>query len=142
MKKLLVLASAVLLNVVGVQAHAGVYNVPVNTTVEREGLLGATVFESNYKIAILIPGREIKSLKQLHAVIADGLRLPKTYGANLDALYDVLTDPSVISKNWDITIIGGKDLVENLGEVKVQAVIDTLNDAQKENPVNTFMYWL
>ncbi|QDK44225.1 hypothetical protein DOM22_03175 [Bdellovibrio sp. ZAP7] len=142
MKKLMVLASALLVNLVAVQANAGVYTVPVDQTVEREGLLGATVFESNYKILVLIQGREIKSLKQLHAVIADGLRLPKSYGANLDALYDVLTDPSVISKNWDITIIGGKDLVENLGEVKVQAVIDTLNDAQKENPVNTFMYWL
>jgi RNAse (barnase) inhibitor barstar len=142
MKKLMVLASALLVNLVAVQAHAGVYTVPVDQTVEREGLLGATVFESNYKILVLIQGREIKSLKQLHGVIADGLRLPKSYGANLDALYDVLTDPSVISKNWDITIIGGKDLVENLGEVKVQAVIDTLNDAQKENPVNTFMYWL
>ncbi|QLY26051.1 barstar family protein [Bdellovibrio sp. KM01] len=142
MKKLMVLASALLLNLVATQANAGIYNVPVDKTVEREGLLGATVFESNYKIAVLIQGRDIKSLKQLHAVIADGLRLPKTYGANLDALYDVLTDPSVISKNWDITIIGAKDLIENLGEVKVQAIVDTLNDAQKENPVNTFMYWM
>jgi RNAse (barnase) inhibitor barstar len=142
MNKLMVLASALLLNLVAAQAHAGVYTVPVDQTVEREGLLGATVFESNYKILVLIQGREIKSLKQLHAVIADGLKLPKTYGANLDALYDVLTDPSVISKNWDITIIGAKDLIENLGEAKVQAVVDTLNDAQKQDPMNTFMYWL
>ncbi len=142
MKKLMVLASVLLLNLVAVHANAGVYTVPVDKTVEREGLLGATVFESNYKIAVLIQGRDIKSLKQLHAVIADGLGLPKTYGANLDALYDVLTDPSVISKHWDIAIIGAKDLIENLGEAKVQALVDTLNDAQEQDRMNSFTYWL
>ncbi|UYL09969.1 barstar family protein [Bdellovibrio sp. SKB1291214] len=142
MKKLMVLTSALLLNLVAVQSHAGVYNVTADSTAERAGLNGASIFESRYKILVLIQGREIKSLKQLHATLADGLKLPKTYGANLDALYDVLTDPSVIKKNWDITIIGGKDLVENLGEAKVQALIDTLNDAQEQDRMNTFMYWL
>ncbi|WP_413559982.1 barstar family protein [Bdellovibrio sp. HCB209] len=142
MKKLLVLASALLLSLVSVQSHAGSFRVTPDATVEREGLYGATVFESRYKILVLIPGREITSLKKFHAVLADGLKLPKTYGANFDALYDVLTDPSVIGKNWDITIIGGKDFEHNLGLEKTQAIIDTLNDAQEQDRMNTFMFWM
>ncbi|WP_413580438.1 barstar family protein [Bdellovibrio sp. HCB288] len=141
MKKLLLIASALLLCFGATQAHA-FRNATPDRTIEREGLYGATVFESKYKIQILIQGREIHSLKQLHAVVADGLRLPNTYGANFDALYDVLTDPSAVTKNWDITIIGGKNLYENLGEQKTQALIDTLNDAQEQNRMNTFMFWM
>ncbi|WP_413577205.1 barstar family protein [Bdellovibrio sp. HCB290] len=142
MKKLMLIATALVLCFAATQAHAGVRDVVPDQTIEREGLYGATVFESKYKILVLVQGREIQSLKQLHAVLADGLKLPKSYGANFDALYDVLTDPSVISKNWDITIIGGKHLYDNLGEQKTQTLIDTLNDAQEQNRFNTFMFWL
>lgn len=141
MKKLLVLASALLLSLVSAESHAGSFRITPDSTVERAGLYGASVFESRYKILVLIPGRDITSTKKFHAVLADGLKLPKTYGSNLDALYDVLTDPSAITKNWDITIIGGKDLEMNLGENAVQSIIDTLNDAQEQNRMNTFMYW-
>jgi RNAse (barnase) inhibitor barstar len=140
MKKLLALVALLAVNFAAVQSQAGMYDAP-DKTVERESLYGASVFESNYKVSVLIDGREIKSMKRLHAVLKDAFNLPKTYGANLDALYDVLTDSSVIQKNWEITIMNGKYIEHYLGAEKEQALLDTLNDAFEQNNRNGVYYW-
>ncbi len=38
-----------------------------------------------------LPGREIRSLEEFYDVISRKLSLPKHFGRNLDALWDVLT---------------------------------------------------
>ncbi|PUA38057.1 barnase inhibitor [Paenibacillus elgii] len=40
---------------------------------------------------ILLDGREIDNVGQLHAVLKEALELPEYYGNNLDALWDCLT---------------------------------------------------
>jgi len=41
--------------------------------------------------AYRLPGREIRSLEEFYDVISQRLSLPKHFGRNLDALWDVLT---------------------------------------------------
>ncbi len=41
---------------------------------------------------VLLDGEKIKSMKQVHAAFASALAFPEWYGANLDALHDMLTD--------------------------------------------------
>ena len=43
-------------------------------------------------IDVLLDGEQIRDREQLHSVLAERLDLPAWYGANLDALYDCLTD--------------------------------------------------
>ena len=43
-------------------------------------------------MTFVLNGTEIGSRKELHEKLAEGLCLPEWYGANLDALYDCLTE--------------------------------------------------
>ncbi len=51
--------------------------------------------------------------KQFHTVLANCLPLPAWYGKNLDALYDVLTDP-MYSAMGGIVFIHCKDMKESI----------------------------
>ncbi len=52
----------------------------------------------------------IKSYDEIHTIIAKGLMLPDFYGANLDALFDCLTD--MLSQKSIIEIYGLENLAE------------------------------
>lgn len=43
---------------------------------------------------VKIIGRELHSIEEVHELLYEELELPDYYGANLDALYDVLTEMS------------------------------------------------
>ena len=43
---------------------------------------------------VILDGRQIRSRDALHDYLAQALELPSYYGANLDALHDVLTELS------------------------------------------------
>ena len=50
--------------------------------------------------------------KELHRIIRETLPVPEWYGGNLDALYDVLTDPSFCEgESVRITFCGSGDFV-------------------------------
>lgn len=59
-----------------------------------------------------LDGKKIQNRKQLHDTLAMELQFPAWYGANLDALYDCLTD---IHTDTRLTVLHGEKLRENLG---------------------------
>lgn len=76
-----------------------------------------------------IIGREIGSVEELHEMFYRELDLPDYYGANLDALYDVLTDISE-ETYIEMTLEGMDD--EQL-ERYMERVWRVLCDAADEN---------
>ncbi|QDK38966.1 barstar family protein [Bdellovibrio sp. NC01] len=140
MKALVTLVLAAL-TFASVNAHARYWWEPASAP-EQTMIPGATITEYDDSVIIMIEGYDVKSLKQLHSIIAQGLHLPSTYGANFDALYDVLTDPSVVSKRIDLTVISGEYLKQNIGAKNVRKLLDVMNDAQEADPMHmSAMYW-
>ena len=80
-------------------------------------------------------GARIADLEALHTALAEGLGFPAWYGRNLDALYDLLTEPM---EPTTLTIYGWNALADTLGE-KSGAVQRVLNDAGQSNPALTVL---
>ncbi|KHD87233.1 MAG: hypothetical protein OM95_15765 [Bdellovibrio sp. ArHS] len=131
MKSLLVMAMWVLVSFWGLPSQAQ----------DMDAIPGAAVYENESRITLLIYGYQVESIEQIHEIFAQAFKLPQSYGGNLDALYDVLTDPSVLKKNWDITIISGAELRVNIGDEKVDALLDVLNEAAAQDPTNSVSWW-
>ena len=75
-----------------------------------------------------IDGRKIRSKADLHQTLKDQLELPEYYGANLDALWDMLTTIEVSA------VLAEKDaMLEHLRDYG-QDLLDTLLEAAEENP--------
>ena len=78
-----------------------------------------------------INGNYIKSRDALYDRLTEKLQLPDYFGRNLDALFDVLTDPDVIRGRTYLTVIDTPTLIENLGDYG-ERFIRTLEDASFE----------
>ena len=77
----------------------------------------------------------IADMEALHAALAEGFGFPAWYGRNLDALYDLLTEPS---EPATLTIYDFDTLTETLGD-KGAALRRVLTDAGQENPALTVL---
>ena len=75
-------------------------------------------------------GARIADMDALHTALAEGLGFPAWYGRNLDALYDLLTEPM---EPVTLTIYDFDALAETLGD-KAAALRRLLTDAGQENP--------
>ena len=78
------------------------------------------------RIAVL-DGDAISTREELHDALARELALPAWYGRNLDALYDCLTEQTVLR------VTHQEALAEKLGPV-AQGLFQVLKDAEMENP--------
>ena len=78
-------------------------------------------------------GHAVTDRNVLHEMLKAQLQLPEYYGKNLDALYDLLTERSV---ETEILVTEWAELEINLGGYAA-ALMDTLYDAAKENPLLT-----
>lgn len=81
-------------------------------------------------ITILLDGAEITGMEVLHSRFAAALDFPETYGKNLDALYDLLTE--FAGEGITITLRNPEKLRENLGR-RVFPLEALLRDAASEN---------
>lgn len=84
-----------------------------------------------------IDGHEIRTTARLHAQLAGQLAFPDYYGANFDALYDVLTtiaEPVVI----ELSHISG--LKKYLGE-DFERFLRVVEDAESDND-NVQLVWI
>ena len=80
-------------------------------------------------------GARIADLDALHAALSEGLGFPAWYGRNLDALYDLLTEPT---EPVTLTIYAWDKLAETLGE-KAAPLRRVLEDEGQENPALTVL---
>ncbi len=85
-------------------------------------------------VKMILDGREIATREQLHQKLAQGLGLPGYYGANLDALFDCLTD---LREEACLHILHGRELREGLGPY-ADVLAEVLGQAAEQNPRFTF----
>ncbi len=79
-------------------------------------------------MSIFLNGRYMTGKEAAHAYLKRRLHFPDYYGANLDALYDLLTTwvkGEIVLKNSEV-------MLENLGEYG-QAMLDTFADAAENS---------
>ncbi len=79
---------------------------------------------------VRLDGAMIRDSSQLHRWLAGELGFPSWYGANLDALYDCLTD---IREETRLVILHSERLEEELGAYR-ERFFQVLRRAEKENP--------
>ena len=77
----------------------------------------------------VLNGAGVTGRKDLHEKLAAGLALPEWYGANLDALYDCLTELEEIS----IRVENREALRETLGGYAA-GLFRVLREAAEDNP--------
>ncbi len=125
---------------VSFQSYAGIYDAAAAPN--QYSVPGAMITEYEDLVMITIDGYNTDSVQQLHEIIAMGLKLPNTYGKNFDALYDVLTDPGLVSKQIDLTVFGGEALKQKIGSKNIKKLLKVMNDAQEADPMHvSTMYW-
>ena len=86
-------------------------------------------FTEEMPMQLVLDGMEIYTKEELHASISEQLRLPDWYGANLDALYDVLTERV---HPVEIQIKRADWLQKKLGQY-YDAFMETLTDAVRQS---------
>ena len=77
---------------------------------------------------VIIDSDKIGSFDDIHAGFASALDFPEYYGANLDALHDMLTERT---DKTGVIIIGSEALTEKLGR-KFAVLIRMLNAVASE----------
>ena len=75
----------------------------------------------------------VRTKTGLHRVLSHALPLPAYYGKNLDALYDVLTEPHEL---WELNIVGVEKAKSHLGEY-ADSFFQTLSDAATDGAALT-----
>lgn len=83
---------------------------------------------------IVIDGRAVRSMEDIHSRLKTELSFPHWYGNNLDALFDVLTG---LHGEVSLTLLHADALSESLGGLYPR-LIRLLNDAAEENPLFSF----
>lgn len=78
-----------------------------------------------------INGKRVTDRESLHALLREKLNLPADCGANLDAVYDLLTEPG---KDRIITVKHEDLLRERLGDY-AERLLRMLDDAAKSGHV-------
>ena len=78
------------------------------------------------------------SREELHDRIEEGLPVPEWYGRNLDALYDILTEPE-FGGDCLIRFTGCEDLRENMPRY-LAAMKQMCRAAGEENPGLTVLF--
>lgn len=79
---------------------------------------------------ILLDGRTLSGLEEVHDRFARALDLPDYYGRNLDALFDCLTEPGACVT---VRLLHREDLEDRLGR-RGRALVRLLRRAAAENP--------
>ena len=80
-------------------------------------------------------GARIADLDALHTALSEGLGFPAWYGRNLDALYDLLTEPT---EPATLTVYSWDALARTLG-AKAAPLRRVLEDAGQANPALTVL---
>ncbi|MBQ9413525.1 MAG: barstar family protein [Clostridia bacterium] len=85
---------------------------------------------------ILLDGQHLQSIKDVHALFQEALSLPEWYGANLDALHDVLTDQT---ESVGVIAVNTALLAEHIGPRRWGALKRLLGTLEAENEYVRFL---
>ena len=85
---------------------------------------------------IILDFNKIEDKKELHDYLADKLSFPEYYGGNLDALYDLLTEPR---EEKTLIIRGADALIQKLGRYG-EKLFNVMEDATGENDALEIQY--
>jgi len=88
----------------------------------------AVILENETSLTIEICGANIKGMDDIHDIFVKALKLPPYYGRNFDALYDVLTDPTITTKNLKIVIMNMKELEASIGKQDLDTLLSLFSD--------------
>lgn len=80
---------------------------------------------------VYLDGAVITGMQDVHNAFSAALEFPEWYGGNLDALYDLLTEPA--AEETVVMIAHRTQLIDTLG-VRCFALLHMLRDAMEENP--------
>ena len=83
---------------------------------------------------IVIDGRTVRSMEDIHSLLKTELSFPHWYGNNLDALFDILTD---LHGEVSLSLLHADALSEAIGGLSPR-LVRLLNDAAEENPLFSF----
>jgi len=90
-----------------------------------------------------IDGRQIKSEQHFYLEIGKELQLPEYFGHNLDALYDLLTDPDYLQgRSVALCFKSINQLIQTLGEEKWCEILSVLKEAHSLHPDQIAFYLL
>ena len=84
---------------------------------------------------IVLDGRELTSMEEVHALFIRALALPEHYGRSLDALFDCLTD---LPRDAPVRLRCRETLEDRLGR-RGRALVRLLRRAAEENPRLTLL---
>lgn len=86
-------------------------------------------------VEIVLDGREIAAIEEVHDRFAQTLEFPAYYGRNLDALFDCLTESG---EDVTVRLLDREALEERLGR-RGRALAALLRRAAEENPHITLL---
>lgn len=81
---------------------------------------------------VLINGKEASSQEEIHTIFVKQLSFSKSYGRNIDALYDILSTD--FGNQTTIKIKHLSILKSKLGADYVEALIQAILEASQDNP--------
>ncbi|MBQ8724645.1 MAG: barstar family protein [Oscillospiraceae bacterium] len=82
---------------------------------------------------VTIDGAKMRSIRQIHEILADSLYFPCWYGKNFDALHDCLTD---VDRETVIQLTSFGSLKNTVG-YPADTLVKVLEDSSVENPYIT-----
>ena len=85
--------------------------------------------KANKLKTVFLNGTELTGMADVHHVFAEELKFPATYGSNLDALHDLLTEPREA-----IVLLRDQALLREVLGDGYDALMQVLRDAAEENP--------
>jgi RNAse (barnase) inhibitor barstar len=107
------------------QSPSGVYLIDET---QRDRIARGALFPARYRIAIL-DGAEAGSREGFFTAIARELTFPAYFGRNWDAVYDCLTDPSVLPADGCAIVLDGYDHLATSQPDQWRIALQVLRDA-------------
>jgi RNAse (barnase) inhibitor barstar len=105
--------------------HAGVYLISPDQRdlgLLQEGALAGTK-------AIVLAGRDLSGREEFFTAIARAVPFPDYFGRNWDAVYDCLTDPSVMAANGTVLVLDGFEAMANREPEQWTIALNVLGEA-------------
>ena len=78
---------------------------------------------------VFLDGSRIENIAGLHAAFSEALSFPEYYGANLDALHDMLTESA---EEIGVIAVNTEQLAENVGKRRWKSFLKLMNALKDE----------